>query len=92
MSVEFEFFAMVKEVVGEKRGLREFHDRTTVREDFRSVRENHEPGGVVFNGKVHFRSQGNVLCNAERLGRSDGPVEALAGGDELSDATGVAGG
>lgn len=92
MSVEFEFFATVREVVGEKRDLREVPDRTTVSEAFRSVLEHQEAGGVVFNGKGHFSSHGNVLCNAERWGRSDGPVEAPAGGDELSDARGVAGG
>lgn len=92
MRVEFEFFATVREAMGEKRVVRDVPRGTTVGEALRSVLGEHDASDLVFDGEGRFRSHVNVLRNDESLGRASGPDEPLQSGDQVTVAPGVAGG
>lgn len=93
MQVDCEFYATVRDAVGAKRLTRTFDDGTTVTEALEALAAEFDGlEALLFDAERRVRPHINVLVDEEPIRSGDGVDTALADGDTLIIAPGVAGG
>jgi molybdopterin synthase sulfur carrier subunit len=93
MHVDCEFYATVRDAVGERRLTRTFDDGATVAAALEALAEEFDAlGPLLFDGGGRVRPNVNVLVDGVPIHEGDGVDTVLADGDTLIVAPGVAGG
>ncbi|WP_254534906.1 ubiquitin-like small modifier protein 1 [Halomarina litorea] len=93
MRVDFEFYATLRECVGERHIVRDMPEGATVGEALSSVADEFPNlHGLLFDAEGRLRPHINVLRNDEPLHTLDGADTSLSTGDTVGATPGVAGG
>lgn len=93
MQVEFEFYATIRDAVGEDAETRPVEEGATVSDALAALAQAHpEVKPLIYDGEGRVRPNINVLVDGTNIRDAEGPATPLSAGSTVGVVPGVAGG